>query len=90
MSIHFTKVKICKHCVCNFLGPQLVLAMERGPFHKGQYAVFVFKVSAVTKEFMRDSRPKIHTLILTTGAMTKSLCLEERPIIITSKGLTVP
>ena len=38
--MHFTKVKICKHCVCNFLGPQ-VLAMERGPFHKGQYAVFV-------------------------------------------------
>ena len=27
--------------VSNFLGPQLVLAMERGPFHKGQYAVFV-------------------------------------------------
>ena len=27
--------------VCNFLGPQLVLAMERGPFYKGQYAVFV-------------------------------------------------
>ena len=28
------------------------------------------------------------TLILVIGAMTKSLCLEERPI--TSKGLTVP
>ena len=37
-------------------------------------------MSAVTKQFMRDSQPKIHSLILMTGAMTKSLCLEERPI----------
>ena len=58
--------------------------MERGPFHKGQYTVFVSVCSdqAIYERFLTKN-----TLFNISVDWGKSLCLEKRPI--TSKGLTV-
>ena len=54
------------------MGTQLVLAMERGLFHRGQYAVFisVCRDQAIYERFLTKN-----TLfgIIVTGAMTKSI-----------------
>ena len=64
--------------VCNFLGPQLVLAMERGQFHKGQNAVSVIVCGdhAILRIFpLTEGQPKytITGRYSQTGTMTKSV-----------------
>ena len=72
-------------------GSQLVIAKERGPFHKDQYAVFisVCKDQAIYERFpLKEGRPKMHSSVLVTGTMTKSMLRGGVQYI--SKGLIVP
>ena len=65
--------------------------MERGPFHKDQYAVLisVCKDQAIYERFpLKEGRPKMHSSVLVTGTMTKSMLRGGVHYI--SKGLIVP
>ena len=65
--------------------------MERGPLHKDQYAVFVSvcKDQAIYERFpLKEGQPKMHSSVLVTGTMTKSMLGGGVHYI--SKGLTLP
>ena len=62
-----------------------------GPFHKDQYAVFVCvcKDQAIYERFpLKEGQPKMHSSVLFTGTMTKSMLRGGVHYI--SKGLIVP